>query len=103
MVPLLVSYAESLKLRRALELAEKEDLDCGVLDVRLKDGLVFPAADVLRRKGVNIVFYSGEAEPNDLRSHWRGAKVLSKPLPLRILVRVVAEASGHPMPLGWLG
>ena len=38
----------ALSLVRALELAQAEHLNCGVLDVRLRDGLVFPAARILR-------------------------------------------------------
>jgi hypothetical protein len=46
-------------VKRALALAEQQELDCGVLDVSLKDGLVFPAAKVLRRKGVRPISYRG--------------------------------------------
>ncbi len=40
----------ALSLERALELARAEPLNCGVLDVKLRDGLVFPAARILRDK-----------------------------------------------------
>jgi DNA-binding response OmpR family regulator len=48
---------------RALELAKAEQLTCGVLDARLRDGLVFPAACVLRQKGAGIVFYTAQYDP----------------------------------------
>ena len=40
--------APAKTVERAVELAQKEDLDCSILDVRLKDGLVFPAAEERR-------------------------------------------------------
>ena len=43
---------------RAIELATERDPACGVLDVNLRDGLVFAVAQILRRKGAGIVFYT---------------------------------------------
>jgi hypothetical protein len=68
-------------VKSTVELAEKEDLDCSVLDVSLKDGLVFPAAEVLRQKGVRIVFYTGQADLEAIRRSWPDAKVIQKPAP----------------------
>jgi DNA-binding response OmpR family regulator len=57
-----VSVGPARSLERALELAEAEDLDCAVLDVRLDGELIFPAAEVLRQKGRAIVFYTCQAD-----------------------------------------
>ena len=38
-----------------------------VLDVRLADGTVFPAADKLHAAGVPLIFHSGHADDADLR------------------------------------
>jgi CheY-like chemotaxis protein len=81
-----------LSVRRAIELAKSQTLDCGFFDVTLKDGLVFPAAEVLRRKGIGIVFYTGQADPEAIRRDWPKAKVLQKPAPLPALLQAVIEA-----------
>jgi len=82
----------ALSLERALELARAEPLDCGVLDVKLRDGLVFPAARILREKGAGIVFYTGHHDPDGLKQDWPQAHVLLKPAPLHVLMRAVIEA-----------
>jgi DNA-binding response OmpR family regulator len=82
----------ALSLERALELARAEPLDCGVLDVKLRDGLVFPAARILREKGAGIVFYTGHHDPEGLKQDWPEARVLLKPAPLHLLMRAVIEA-----------
>lgn len=52
---------------------------CAILDVRLTDGEVFPAADVLRDAGVPIIFHSGHADATSLRDRYPQAVVCSKP------------------------
>ncbi len=82
----------ALSLERALELATAEHLSCGVLDVRLRDGLVFPAAHVLRERGAGIVFYTCQFDPEHLKRDWPDAEVLFKPAPLRLLLPAVITA-----------
>ena len=79
-------------LERTLELALAETLNCGVLDVRLRDGLVFPAAQLLRERGTGVVFHTGQMDPEGLRRDWPGAEVLTKPAPLRLLIPAVLTA-----------
>ena len=79
-------------VKRATELAESQALDCSILDVRLKDGLVFPAAEVLRRKGVRIIFHTGQADPEIISRNWPDAKVFQKPAPLHEMIRAVIKA-----------
>lgn len=52
---------------------------CAILDVRLTDGEVFPAADILRDAGVPIIFHSGHADATSLRGRYPQALVCSKP------------------------
>jgi CheY-like chemotaxis protein len=85
-----------LSVKRAVELAESQDIDCGFFDVTLRDGLVFPAAEVLRQKGAGIVFYTGLADPEAIRQNWPEAKVLGKPAPLSALMEAVIEACAQP-------
>jgi hypothetical protein len=40
---------------------------------------VFPAADVLRDAGVPLIFHSGHADENQLKTRYPEAQVYSKP------------------------
>lgn len=80
-------------LERALELV-REPLSCGILDVRLRDRLVFPAAEELSQKGAGIVFYTGHPDPEGLKKEWPHAQVLFKPAPLKLLISAVQAACG---------
>jgi CheY-like chemotaxis protein len=47
-------------VKRALELVEHSGhLDGAVLDIKLRDGMVFPVAEALRARGVPFVFTTG--------------------------------------------
>lgn len=50
-----------------------------VLDVRLADGTVFPAADRLQEAGVPLLFHSGHADDVALRLRYPSATVCPKP------------------------
>lgn len=50
-----------------------------VLDVRLADGAVFPAADRLEAAGVPLLFHSGHADDAALRERYPSAMVCPKP------------------------
>ncbi|MGO9483758.1 MAG: response regulator [Rhodomicrobium sp.] len=82
----------ALSLERTLELVNAEQLNCGILDVQLRDGLVFPAARILLDQGAGIVFYTGYYDPEALRREWPAAQVLVKPAPLEVLVAAVVAA-----------
>ena len=81
----------ALSVERALELANRGQLHCGVLDVMLRDGPVFPAAHVLKQKGAGIVFYTGQRDPELLKQEWPDAVILIKPaLPDFLIQAVIA-------------
>ncbi|MFD1787917.1 response regulator [Sphingomonas floccifaciens] len=50
-----------------------------VLDVRLADDTVYPAADRLEAAGVPIIFHSGHADANEMRRRYPAATVCPKP------------------------
>ncbi|HET9510733.1 MAG TPA: response regulator [Sphingomonas sp.] len=54
-------------------------LVAALLDVRLADGTVFPAADRLYADGVPIIFHSGHADTSDLRARYPTATICPKP------------------------
>ncbi len=82
----------AFSLERALELAEMEALTCGVLDVRLRDGLVFPAARVLKQKSAGIVFHTGQSDRERIKCGWPDAQVLIKPAPQKLLMQAIIAA-----------
>lgn len=53
--------------------------DCAVLDVRLRDGDVYPLADFLQGAGIPFVFHSGHADDRQLRERYPSALVCAKP------------------------
>ena len=82
----------AVSLERALQLAADPGLNCGVLDVRLEDELVFPAAEVLRQRGVGVIFYTAQNNIESISRDWPKAMVVSKPASAQTLTRVVAQA-----------
>ena len=76
-------------LEHAVALAKTEPISCGILDVSLRNEAVFPAAELLRNRGVPIVFYTGHGDAEGLRRDWPEAKVLSKPAPPKLLLQTV--------------
>jgi CheY-like chemotaxis protein len=86
------TWGPAKSLRDALLLAECSPLDCGLLDVSLSDALVFPAAEVLRNRGINIIFYTGYGDPDRLKRDWPTAQVLIKPVPPQLLVQAIVAA-----------
>ena len=65
---------------------------CAVLDVRLEDGEVLPAADVLAQAGVPIVFHSGHASHDQLSSRYPKAAFCDKPALPQTLAETVERA-----------
>jgi DNA-binding response OmpR family regulator len=82
----------AMSLARTLELATAEDLDCAVLDITLRDGLVFPAASILRQRGAGLVFYTCYDDLDGLKRDWPAAQVLLKPAPDKLLAQAVRAA-----------
>jgi DNA-binding response OmpR family regulator len=79
-------------LARALQLANVEYLDCGVLDVMLGGNLVFPVASILKQRVTGIVFYTGYYDLKGRKPDWPAAQILLKPTPPHLLVQSVRAA-----------
>ena len=78
------------RLDEAVELVNKSEFDCAVLDVNLGGQSVFPLADLLRERGAPFAFATGYGDAG-LRDVDRGAPVLQKPFREGDLVRVIDE------------
>jgi DNA-binding response OmpR family regulator len=46
-------------LEKALALAEKDEFDAAILDITIRDGKVYPVAELLLARGTPFVFASG--------------------------------------------
>lgn len=79
-------------LEQALTALDARLPDCAILDVQLRDGEVFPAAERLRDAGVPIIFHSGHADAPLLGKHYPQAAVCSKPCAPSALQRAIARA-----------
>ncbi|HTI01265.1 MAG TPA: response regulator [Acidisoma sp.] len=71
---------------------------CAILDVRLRDGEVYPAADLLRDAGMPIIFHSGHADQVMLEGRYPGAAFCGKPCsPAALRAKLVTLlAEGRP-------
>src|SRR4051812_14512017 len=66
------------KIDEALRLASQADLDAAILDVNVGGAVVFPVADLLRGRGVPIIFATGYGA-GGLPSRFENAATLTKP------------------------
>jgi CheY-like chemotaxis protein len=80
------------RLEQALVLAERERLDGAVLDINLDGKMVFPVAEVLRRRGVPFVFLTGYGDGAALPRKFRSERRLIKPVRTEELKVALADA-----------
>ncbi|MBI1199299.1 MAG: response regulator [Phenylobacterium sp.] len=78
------------RLEEAIDLANKAELDCAVLDVNLGGQPIFPVADLLRQRGAPFAFATGYGDAG-LRDVDRGSPVLQKPFREGDLARVLGQ------------
>jgi DNA-binding response OmpR family regulator len=68
----------AMRLEQAMILARDEALDAALLDVNLGDAKSFPAAEILRERGVPLLFLTGYGA-SGLPEEWKGSPTLEKP------------------------
>lgn len=68
----------AMRLEQALPLARDEQLDAALLDVNLGDANSFPAAEILRQRGVPFLFLTGYGA-GGLPDEWKSHVTLEKP------------------------
>lgn len=69
---------KAARLPAAVALAETARIDAAILDINLGGSVVFPAADVLRRRGIPFVFTSGYGR-DGLPPEYLHSPMLQKP------------------------
>ncbi len=80
-------------VRRALELAASDHISCAFVDIHLHDGLIFPVAHELGRKGLGVVVYTGDPTTIELiQRDLPHAAVILKPAPIDTLISATAKA-----------
>ena len=81
-------------IRAAVERAAATDAQVAVLDVNLRGRTVFPAAEILRRRGIPIVFSTGYGG-DGIEAEWKDYPVIQKPFGIErleaALVQLVAR------------
>lgn len=68
----------AMRLEQAVALASAETLDAALLDVNLGDAKSFPCAEILRERGVPILFLTGYGAAG-LPDEWKSSPTLEKP------------------------
>lgn len=86
-----------ISLAQAMDQAASQALDLAMLDIDLNGEEAFPAANLLRQRGIPFMFYTGQPERDALRTEFSEIPVCVKPLsPQRLietLVRITAVAA----------
>lgn len=77
-------------LPAAIEAARTVDLAAAVLDIDLAGRDVFPAADILRARGVPFVFHTGHGRRIELDRDYPAVPVCKKPVSGDRVVRILA-------------
>ncbi|WMT87767.1 response regulator [Pelagibacterium sp. 26DY04] len=78
-------------LRQALDHAGMPGLDLAMLDIDLNGEEVFPAASLLRKRGVPFLFYTGQPEREVLRTEFAEIPVCVKPVTPQRLIDTLAR------------
>lgn len=83
------------RIDRGLKIAQDSSLDMAILDINVRGVLSFPIAEILRNRGVPVIFASGYGQ-RGLIAAFRNSHVLTKPFDIDGLARIVAQARGSP-------
>jgi len=79
------------RLDTAISAAREESIDVAVLDLNLGGAMTYPVADVLRGRGIPIVFSTGYGQ-GGLKDAYSGTPTLQKPFNTEALGRAIRDA-----------
>lgn len=77
-------------MQAALERADVTEAQVAVLDVNLRGNKIFPAAALLRGRGIPIVFSTGYGD-DGVESEWKTCPVIQKPFAIERLEGVLTK------------
>lgn len=83
----------AMRLPQAIEMAKVTEADIAILDINLDGRRSFPVADVLREKGVKLIFASGYGSPG-LEAPFLDEIILKKPFEPMDIRAALARAVG---------
>jgi DNA-binding response OmpR family regulator len=75
------------RLAAAFELAQSESLDAALLDINIAGDMVWPVAEVLRRRAIPFIFLSAHSRLSEVPMLLAAAPRLEKPLEQNRLLR----------------
>ncbi|HZP99850.1 MAG TPA: response regulator [Reyranella sp.] len=78
------------RLRAALDMAAATQAQVAVLDVNLHGKKIFPVAQVLRERGIPIVFSTGYGEDGTV-GEWKACPVAQKPFAIEQLRAALSQ------------
>jgi CheY-like chemotaxis protein len=82
-------------VKRALDLVERSGhLDGAILDIKLRDGVVYPVAEALRARGVPFVFTTGYNE-HAIPDRYKDVPRYEKPFDPTQVVRALFSDAGQ--------
>ncbi|MDB6454913.1 response regulator [Falsirhodobacter sp. 20TX0035] len=90
----LVADGPYSSVSRAIEALEAAVPVCAVLDVRLRDGEIFPVADELAKRGVPLIFHSGHATSDQILARYPAATFYEKPCIPSQIVQAITKMAG---------
>lgn len=76
-------------------LADRQDVTAAVLDVKLADSMVFPVADLLRRRGVPFIFATGY-DADSMPPGYRYATRCDKPCDAATILDLLRRQAARP-------
>ena len=79
-------------VEEAVALAKSEFLSCAVLDILLHGQEVYPAAQVLGKKGAGLLFLTAVPDTTRIMKEWPHAKVVLKPFSKAQLIEAAIAA-----------
>lgn len=83
----------AMRLPQALEMARTTDASVAILDINLDGRRSFPVAEVLRQRGVKLIFASGYGSPG-LEAPFLEEIILKKPFEASDIRSALVKAAG---------
>jgi CheY-like chemotaxis protein len=81
-------------LEEALTAAASEAIDIAILDLNLGGVLTYPAADVLAKRGIPLIFATGYGR-SGIKDAYSMRPALQKPFNMEELGHAIQQALGH--------
>ena len=82
----------------ALQLIEREGVSAAILDARVQDGSITPAAEALIARRIPLVFHTGAGLPNELKARHPELPVFDKPASIPRLIETLSGLMNDPQP-----